>query len=167
MSRRAFTLMELLLVMLIVAAMLSATTPVLRGFFAGREADNAARTLVAYAQLARSQAIAQGQEHRLHLDQNAGAFWVTGGEEDPADRGRRVTLPPDLLMNIVQPEDLATRGHITFSPNGRTEVAVIDIIDRFDGVTRISCDSVAGRFRVVGSQIGEFAPPPVVEETVR
>jgi prepilin-type N-terminal cleavage/methylation domain-containing protein len=72
-----FTLIELVLVMVIVAILAGMLAPSIAAFGAGRATDNLGRRVVALAQYARTEAIAEGATYRLNFDSNLRNFWLT------------------------------------------------------------------------------------------
>ena len=64
----AFTLVELILVLALIAVVLTIATPSLSGFAASRQTGDAARRLSALGRLASSRAAAQGRACRMVID---------------------------------------------------------------------------------------------------
>src|SRR6187401_614809 len=69
-NRPAFTLFELVLVMVIITTALAIISPSLRGFAHGARMRDASTEFVAMCQLARTQAISTARVHRLLIDTN-------------------------------------------------------------------------------------------------
>lgn len=65
---RAFTLLELILVMIIICTMLAIAAPNLRGFFSSRQLNNVAEQMSILCRYARQQAINDGTAYRLVID---------------------------------------------------------------------------------------------------
>ncbi|QOV89818.1 pilus assembly FimT family protein [Humisphaera borealis] len=84
-SRRAFTLLELILVLLVMAIMVAMAIPAMRGLAAGRGADECAGQMLALAHYARSQAIAEGVNYRLNIDPTNKVYYLTKFYSDPLD----------------------------------------------------------------------------------
>jgi len=179
-----FTLLELILVLLLLSVVLASAAPSLRVFSASRRVAEAAAQIVALAQYARTQAIAEGRVYRLNLDLEGGRYWVTaqtGGAFLTLENefGRVFALPEGTRIVWVEPPPTpalaatpglqlpwqaatatslpATRDHLTFFPDGRAETARLRIYDRRDNVLDIACATPADRFRVVSA--GEEARP--------
>lgn len=68
MSRRAFTLIELMLVMALLTIVISVSAPSLSRFFHGRNLDSEARRLVALTRYAQSRAVSEGVPILLWID---------------------------------------------------------------------------------------------------
>jgi len=103
----AFTLLELILVMVILAIASALIVPSLRGFAISRASDSAATQIVTLAQYARTQAISQGKTYRLNFDVEKGEVWLTMLEvgsgnyiPPPNDFGNRYPLPSGMKMTV-------------------------------------------------------------------
>ena len=81
----AFTLLELILVMVIVCVMMAMAATSLRGFWAGRRTDDAASQLLAVTHWARSQAATDGRLYRLNIEPRAGTYWLTVQQQEQFD----------------------------------------------------------------------------------
>jgi prepilin-type N-terminal cleavage/methylation domain-containing protein len=104
----AFTLIELVLVMLIIAIIAGALAPALARFTSGRSVDNFGRRIVGAAQYARAQSISEARIYRLNFDRNTGQIWLTadtgGGNFQPpsGDFSQHFTAPDGVKMQVVQ-----------------------------------------------------------------
>jgi prepilin-type N-terminal cleavage/methylation domain-containing protein len=106
-ATRAFTLFELLAVLLLLGVILTLTAPALSGFFTGRKTADAAQMVLSLTQSAHSLSVSQGQLCRLNIDTASGEFWLTvqeGGAFVPApgDAGRHVQVPQGTQVSITQ-----------------------------------------------------------------
>ena len=86
--RRAFTLLEMLAVILLMALLMSLVLPGL-GAMRSSQLRNEARTLATQLEFARQQAIVTGQAHRVLFEVDTGAFrvewYVSENDEDAYD----------------------------------------------------------------------------------
>lgn len=73
-DRRAFTLIELILVMAILTMAVAVTAPVLSTFFRGRTLDSEARRMLALTHLGQNRAVAEGVPMDLWFDGASGKF---------------------------------------------------------------------------------------------
>jgi prepilin-type N-terminal cleavage/methylation domain-containing protein len=150
---RAFTLIELILVMTILVLVVSMLAPSLRGFGIGRSNDNAARQLVSLAKYARAQAISEGRRYRLSFDTQNNAFWLTaeqgGTFTSPSnDFGRRIDAPEGVTIQT----DLTQQADglfVDFLPTGRTQAVHIWLTDKLGNTIQVACDSPTEMFRVL------------------
>lgn len=138
MNQRGFTLLELILVMVIVTITLTVVAPSLRTFLADSILDDTARHLQTICKQARTRAIHEGTPHRLHLDPEAGTYWIThdGGEEADerieSEFGRRFEIHDSITMKVegAQQDSLETEGSQTtvlFMPDGQTQALQITL----------------------------------------
>jgi type II secretion system protein H len=170
---RAFTLIELILVMIILTIVAGAVAPMLRGFTVGRRVANSARELLAMSQYARTQSASEGRIYRLNFDQNAGAFWLTvdnnGTYEAPTnDFGARQTLDSGVKMQVqiaavVVPLDEQESGvpatsaplpndqYVQFDPSGRTQQVTVTLTDQFGSQVQVACASATDQMRILAA----------------
>lgn len=178
MRLRAFTLIELILVLAVISTVLMIASPSLRGFTRSRQTADAAGRILAMTSLARSQAAAQGVTVRLYVDAQQGSCQVRAADavampETGPDAGRRYQLDDGLSISLTKygdsPADrnLPRRGegwgdqlqpaqYIEFGPDGRAEMAVIEVSDSQGRTFSIQNASCVERYRIVGT--GEVQP---------
>jgi prepilin-type N-terminal cleavage/methylation domain-containing protein len=75
--RRAFTLIELILVLALVAIIVTIAVPSLSNFVSSQGVGNSANQVMALARWARSEAIGQGVSFRLNFDPVKQTYWLT------------------------------------------------------------------------------------------
>lgn len=151
--RRAYTLLELVVVLAILCLVAGLAAPSLRGFAQGRESADGAQQLVALARRARTQAIAEAATYRLNVDPANGTYWLTvrrGGQfVDPADGfGRAFSAPTGSTLTWDGPLDGPT-GYAEFQPDGRTTPASVRLTSPAGETTEVACLSPAEAFEVV------------------
>ena len=100
----AFTLIELLLVMTLLAIVISVAMPTLSHFFRGRTLDSEARRLLALTHHGKSRAVSEGIPMVLWVDADQGSY---GLEEEPGwdetdPRAVEFKLGKDLEMEVVR-----------------------------------------------------------------
>lgn len=153
-SGRAFTLLELLLVMIILAIVAGVAAPSLRGFGIGRQTDNAANLIASLAQYAHSQAIAQGRTYHLNVDPAAGEVWLSAQGDDGSyvpltgDFGRRFQLDQNIHLQTDLPLQ-ADGQYAQFPPTGRTTPAQITLSDSTGRTITVACLSATEPFRII------------------
>jgi Tfp pilus assembly protein FimT len=148
----AFTLIELILVMVVITIALGLVTASLGRWSQGSKLKNAAEQIIATAGWARSQAISTANVYRLEIDASSGICRVTyaqdGSQRAPTGEfGKELTMPTDFRL------DLRTGGStgstIEFYPNGRTTVATIRVTSPKGDWIEVGSESAAERFRVL------------------
>ena len=154
-----FTLLELVLVMVIICTLLGITAPSLKGFFAGRRTVDAAAQIVALANFARSQSVAEGRVYRLNIDMETGDYWLTAEDggvfcELGSEFGRIFCLPEGTSFSFDTPSEKAE--YFQFHPTGRSETAIIRLIDRKGKEISIACLSPTEMFQVTAGTEDEY-----------
>ena len=161
---KAFTLLELILVLVIITVMVGMAAPQLSTFVRGQGAGNTAAQIASLAYWARSQAIAQGTCYRLNVNHSEGTFWVTaqgaGGFHIVASTLGAVFRVPDgltLEAQITQlspaPDADKTALFATFTPDGRVDPGTIRVIDG-KSVIEVTCLSATEDYRVMPAAKG-------------
>jgi len=139
--------------MVIMGTLLAMAGPSLRGFFASREVNDAAASIVALTQLARSQAVAEGRVYRLNFDAEEMTYWLTaqsGGafQNLASEFGRIFALPEGAGFELSIKGTDGERSYLSFHPSGRTEAAEIRLRGKGEETVGISCLSPTEFFRV-------------------
>ena len=143
----AFTLLELVLVLSILAILLVAVAPALSGFAVGRRPGQAATEFLALTRLAHSNAIARGMTYRILIDPAHGRWWLANDESgtSPAEGEMgHVFLTPDgvqLSTNAPAVNGLPT---LQFTPDGQITPAVVTFRGPKNAVQVACADSAAG-----------------------
>ncbi len=159
---RGFTLIELILVMLILCAVLGMAGPSLRGFFSQRQVEDAAASIMALAQLAKSQAVCEGRTYRLNLNTRERTYWLTvqdqGAFQDlKTEWGRVYLLPADVTMKIWDLEMDGLTYYAEFSALGRTTPGTIQLISPKGDVLSMACRSATESFAIWEGRELEYA----------
>jgi prepilin-type N-terminal cleavage/methylation domain-containing protein len=130
---RAFTLVELLLVLALLAIGASLSAPQLATFFRGRTLDNEARRLLSLTHLGAARAAAEGRPMSLWFDLPSGRYGLAALETPRhADtRAQDFTLDPELRFELSLTQssplyadpgflggDRTAKPEIRFEPDG-------------------------------------------------
>jgi prepilin-type N-terminal cleavage/methylation domain-containing protein len=158
---RAFTLMELLLVMAIITLMVALAAPRLSAFAAGQKADEMARTVVSLARYGSSQAVSDGRAYRLNVDAASREVWLTMDSDGqfvapPNDYGKHYVMPDGvrLATDIEAKPDGGT--YVTFNSSGRGEAGQIHLTNSQGKTVTVLCASPTELFHI--AQPGEVEP---------
>ena len=122
--RRAFTLLELLLVMVLLTIIISLVMPSLTKFFGGRTLDSEVRQFVALTHYAQSRAVSDGVPMVLWVDPKAGTYGLQqeSGYADADGKAVDYTIDPGLMINVAatgsKPTTAGKRSGLHFSPDG-------------------------------------------------
>jgi len=122
-NNKAFTLVELILVVALLTTLLALVAPSISRSFHGRDLDNQALALFAATEHARSEAISQGIPMTLWAD--ADRFGVRAGQgfEGVPEREKEWTLHRDVQFEeMPETED----GLATFQPDGTLDLDSAD-----------------------------------------
>jgi len=155
----AFTLLELVLVMVIIAITLAAVAPKLRGWSRGRELRDAADQFVYVTRYARAQSAADGTTYRLTIDPQAGTYQLTKLEGAqfvavPFDFGQPNRVPQGYKIELAAQQGAATTSNtIDFYPSGRAQVAQVRIIGPGGDAMQIACAAAAEEFAIASGGV--------------
>ena len=121
-SCRAFTLIELILVMALLGIVIGVSAPALSNFFRGRNLDNEGRRFVALTRYAQSRAVSEGVPMIVWINMHQGIY---GLEQEPgyslADtNARSFTLGKDLQIAAMDLPGI-TRQPLSIRPLTQTD----------------------------------------------
>lgn len=159
-----YTLLELIVVVILVALMTAAVTPMFRDSLFGVRADRIGRDLVATLRHAGELAIIQETEIRVYLDRKAGAYWLAApgrdedGKEDFFPLEGKDGLPQHLPDSMKFDRISAHRGrgssdlfYVRFHPGGASDMATIRLESGDKDRLEIEVKGSAGQIGVKGS----------------
>lgn len=154
-THSAFTLLELILVMVLVAITMALAAPSLKGFTDAQRVRNAAGTVLALIQYARTQAVAEGRPYRLEIDTARRAFRLTAQQGadfvSPAtDAARDYTLDADMNVQVAgtNASGTANTSYITVRPDGFADPGAIRITGPRGFALDVAADSAADLYSV-------------------
>jgi prepilin-type N-terminal cleavage/methylation domain-containing protein len=143
-GRAGFTLIELVIVMTILAAMAMTVTPVFRGSFARVRADHAARDLYAEIKAAQESAVTEAVEYRVYFDTKENTYWPArpGVSKDgktgyfPVEMpgGDPIRRPERVVIDNVKGRRGQQKNtvYLAFYPTGISDLGTITLIDAAD-----------------------------------
>lgn len=99
---RAFTLIELIFVMLLLAVAAAMVAPRMSSFFRGRALNFEARRMLTLTHYAQSQAVARSVPVLLWVNARAGTYGIEaqGAHATPEDRAPSYTIDPSLTLVV-------------------------------------------------------------------
>lgn len=106
--RRAFTLIELILVMALLTVIISLTAPSLSRFFHGRTLDSEARRLLALTRSGQSRAVSEGVPVDLWVDAENRAFGLAAEPSYEANDPKAMEFELDIGLQIEVVNQAAT-----------------------------------------------------------
>ncbi len=145
-GRRAFTLVEMVVVLLIIAIGSALVVPMIEGGFEAREVRRAARQIASTMHFCRGEAVALGQPQELVIDTVQNSIHTTAW-------GRWAVLTDRAVIEDVRGGQEFGEGvvQILFFPNGSTsgaEVVVASRRDRREHRLKVELDPLLGTVHV-------------------
>jgi general secretion pathway protein H len=149
---RAFTLIELIIVMVIISIALAVAAPSLSGWNRSSRLRDASDQFLALTRSARVQAIATSKVHRINVDPQTGRYWLSaqeGLEFVPVSShfGDEFYVPEGSVIEITD-EQSQPLEFIAFYPTGRTTPRHVRLADD-RGEFRVVCQTPAEGFRIL------------------
>jgi len=148
----AFTLIELLLVLMVIASTLAIAAPAMSGWGRNMRLRDAGDQLHATTKWARAQAITNGQVYRLYVDAHAGSYWI--GVQDGTDFvqlddefSREIQLETGQTIKLTDEKDQPVE-FVTFYPTGRISPTCNLSISDDRGHVDMICRTPAEGFRM-------------------
>jgi prepilin-type N-terminal cleavage/methylation domain-containing protein len=126
-ARRAFTLIELILVMALLTIVISLTAPRLSRFFHGRTLDSEARRLLALTRSGQSRAVSEGMPMDLWVDTGQGTFGLEAEPSYDTSDSKAVdfTLDSGLQLEVVNKIAVAPANAVTMNRAQRVSTASV------------------------------------------
>jgi prepilin-type N-terminal cleavage/methylation domain-containing protein len=150
---RAFTLLELVLVLVVISVALSIAAPALRGFSRGAKMHDAATQFTAMCHWARTQAISTSRVYRLVVQPANAQYRVMVQDGDtfvsPSSAFGQVFVMPEGYRLTLTKADGSVGDYVDFYPNGRTDPARIQIISDDGETSIVECPTPAETFRIL------------------
>jgi prepilin-type N-terminal cleavage/methylation domain-containing protein len=111
-SPRAFTLIEMILVMALLAIVVSVSLPTLKNFFKGRDLDSEARRFLSLTHYAASRAVSEGMPMDLYVDtqQRLYGLRIRTGYVESDSKAVEYKLPEELSFEVQAPPTTKASG---------------------------------------------------------
>jgi prepilin-type N-terminal cleavage/methylation domain-containing protein len=151
MSRRGYTLWELVLVVVLIAVVAALVLP-RTAIVSERRVDAAARGIAAVLRRVRSEALVSARRHLVEFDRAAGAYRVRI-EKDPLGAPGIFAEPDGSLGRIWRlPEGVSfaaiPEGGVEFRPDGSAKEAVLEIAADSGDRRRVRVAARRGEVRI-------------------
>lgn len=136
----AFTLVELVMVLVVIGVALAVAAPSLGGWRRGQRLNTAGDEFLAVARHGRAMAIADSRLHRLYVDPASGRYWLMTqvGHEYVnlgTGMGRVFAVPDRCSIAMVDPANRMPLEFVQFYPTGRMHPPASVVITGEDGDT--------------------------------
>jgi len=152
--QKAFTLLELILVMILLCTVLAMAAPSLRGFFSSRQLNDISEQILIMTRYAKVQSISESKIYRINFDLNNRWYWMSSLSQSQYQRldnsfGNYFTIPSDIDMEFegVQSEDRIY--YFQFNPQGYSSEARLRIEDNRGNILKIVCYGPAENYEIV------------------
>jgi len=131
---RAFTLVELLAVLVLIAMMCALAAPALSHFMRGRTQDSEVQRFLALTHYGQSRAVSEGVPMLLWIDPQTGTYGLQQetGYTDGDTKALEYEVGKDLQINVVKALNVARPAHtmrnqpaIRFMPDGAADAASV------------------------------------------
>src|ERR1041385_8841427 len=124
---RAFTLIELMIVMALLLIVVSVTLPSLKGFFRGRNLDSEARRFLSLTRYAQSRAVSEGVPMVLWIDTRRGAYGLQqqAGYTTAGTNALTFQLSDELSVETQMPDSATAAGLVSPVAQGMGNVPMI------------------------------------------
>jgi len=150
---RAFTLIELVLVMVVISVIIAVVAPSFHGSSRGRRTGDTASQIVSLALYARSQAITQGKTYRLNLDPDSGTYELSVRDYDTFETLNNWSYrTPEGVRIACDVQSQQDGLYIEFRPTGRTDPATIRVTDDDGMLVEVVCESATELFHVADAK---------------
>jgi type II secretion system protein H len=137
--KKAFTLIELLLVIIIMGILLNVALPVLRVNFDKLQLDNFSSRLMSLMNYLQQRSVAEGRIIFLNLDSGNKSYWV---QRKGDDKRSSFGIPLDLTITVPE-------NRIAFYPDGSMDKVTITISNRLGKSIGITSKGVFGGVKVL------------------
>lgn len=150
---RAFSLIELIAVLVLLSIIMGLATPSLTRFARGRQHKDAASMMLTMLRMARIKAVSDGTNYRFNLDPEMRHCWLTAQEagkyeELLSEDGVRYEFPLNVTAQWTDPDNGGGAGYITFAPTGEIEPAVISLFNDEQQELQVRAELPTDNFRI-------------------
>src|SRR5665213_2986277 len=119
-KRRAFTLVELIVVMVMMLVVMAVIFPALKGFFRGRNLDNEARQFLSLTRYGQSRAVSEGVPVELWINPKQGSYGLQAlsGYSETQTNAQRFTLDDTVKISFSAPSAVLVRSNYWTQASG-------------------------------------------------
>ncbi len=146
--KRAFTLLELILVVAITLSLVALSTPLFRRTYEGLALSSASKNIAYMARFCREKAVFERRGYRLVIDADKKLCRILAeDEEDNSFKPLRQRWgKPFRIPSGVEIE--SEKKELSFSPSGRADSAVIYLSNKVKDRIIVSIEENSGRVRI-------------------
>lgn len=150
----AFTLLELILIMIILCTVLAMAAPSLRGFFSSRQLHDITEQILAMTRYAKVQSVFESRYYRVNFDPQLRLYWISSRRESQYQRldnnfGNLYSIPADIDIFFDTVSYDNGIYYFEFNPEGYSKEAALRLRDSRDTICEIVCYSPAENYELV------------------
>lgn len=151
---KAFTLLELILIMIILCTVLAMAAPSLRGFFSSRQLNDISEQILAMTRYAKVQAVFESRYYRVNFDPYERFYWISSLRASQYERldtnfGNVYSIPTEIDMSFDNVSYDNGIYYFEFDPGGYSKEAAVRLKDNQDNVQEVVCYSPAENYEIV------------------
>lgn len=151
---KAFTLLELILIMIILCTVLAMAAPSLRGFFSSRQLNDITEQILAMTRYAKVQSVFESRYYRVNFDPQQRLYWISSRRESQYQRldsnfGNLYSIPADIDISFDNVSYDNGIYYFEFNPEGYSQEAAVRLRDNQDTVQEVVCYSPAENYEIV------------------
>ncbi len=151
---RAFTLLELILIMIILSTVLAMAAPSLRGFFSSSQLNDVSDYILAMTRYAKVQSVFGSRYYRVNFDPDQNRCWIsslTESQYEPLKNnfGNDFLIPSEmeLIFEGVTKEDGIY--YFEFNPEGYSRAGSVLLKDNRGKLMEVACESPSEYYEIV------------------
>ena len=138
-GKSAFTLLELLFVIIIIGIMVGVSFPGLKRNFDRMQLDNFSRELQSSMNYLSQRSQAEGKVIRLYIDVGNSVCWA--GFDGSASRIKNIPIPQDITVE-------ASKDQVRFYPESRIEAVTVKLSNPQGQSVSLTSEGVLGRVKI-------------------
>lgn len=151
---KAFTLLELILIMIILCTVLAMAAPSLRGFFSSRQLNDITEQILAMTRYAKVQSVFESRYYRVNFDPQQRLYWISSRRESQYQRldsnfGNLYSIPADIDITFDNVSYENGLYYFEFNPEGYSKEAAVRLKDNQDTIQEVVCYSPAENYEIV------------------
>ncbi len=162
--QEGFTLIELIIVLIVLAAVLTITFPRMEAFFSGSYLKSTSRRLIGTIRYLHDRSATTGKRLRLCYDLDENKYWIEEENEEGEFEevktvlGRREALPEGIkFLDIIIPEGKISSGQTftLFFPKGYVTKSIIHLQNEKEEVQTLLIKGTMGQVMVYEGYVEE------------
>ena len=153
---KAFTLLELILIMIILCTVLAMAAPSLRGFFSSRQLNDIGEQILVMTRYAKIQSVFQGRNYRVNFEINKDRriCWISVLNESQYELlqtgfGNDFQIPSDIKVTFEDVLEEAGIHYFEFDPKGYSKAGYVRFEDAQENILEVVCYSPSEYFEMV------------------